>query len=199
MDNIVFDLGNVLFKFDPKEILEDLFEDESVKKRIIKGVFQTKIWSELDRGTISYEEACRIWLEKNPELQKELKLLLENWHKYLIPIEENISLLYELKSKGKKLYVLSNFHEHAFNYITSLHSFFELFDGMIISYQVNLLKPEKEIFKLLLDEYNLVPEQTVFIDDVLQNVQVAEQVGIKGILYKDPSQLREQLEKLLKN
>lgn len=194
MKNIVFDLGNVLFKFDPKEILDDLFKDELVKKKIIEQVFKTKIWVDLDRGTISYDEACRIWININPELKNELILLLESWHKYLKPIEENVSFLYHLKSKGKKLYVLSNFHEHAFNYIRSLYSFFELFDGMVISYQVKLLKPEKEIYILLIDNYNLIPEQTIFIDDSLENVKAAEKVGIKGILYLNPEQLRKQLE-----
>ncbi len=124
MKNIVFDLGNVLFRFDPKEILDDLFEEELIKKKIIKDVFKTKIWADLDRGTISYNDACRIWLNNNPDLKSELMLLLVNWHKYLTPIEENISFLYRLKSKGKNLYVLSNFHEHAFNYIRTHYSFF---------------------------------------------------------------------------
>jgi HAD superfamily hydrolase (TIGR01509 family) len=194
--NIVFDLGNVLFRFDPKEILDDLFEEELIKKKIIKDVFKTKIWADLDRGTISYNDACRIWLNNNPDLKSELMLLLENWHKYLTPIEENISFLYRLKSKGKNLYVLSNFHEHAFNYIRTHYSFFELFDGMVISYQVKLLKPEKEIYNLLIENYNLIPEQTIFIDDSLENVKAAEEVGIKGILYLNSEELYKQLDGL---
>lgn len=196
MKNIVFDLGNVLFRFDPKEILDDLFEEELIKKKIIKDVFKTKIWADLDRGTISYNDACRIWLNNNPDLKGELMLLLENWHKYLTPIEENISFLYRLKSKGKNLYVLSNFHEHAFNYIRTRYSFFELFDGMVISYQVKLLKPEKEIYNLLIENYNLIPEQTIFIDDSLENVKAAEEVGIKGILYLNSEELYKQLDGL---
>jgi len=194
--NIVFDLGNVLFRFDPKEILDDLFEEELIKKKIIKDVFKTKIWADLDRGTISYNDACRIWLNNNPDLKSELMLLLVNWHKYLTPIEENISFLYRLKSKGKNLYVLSNFHEHAFNYIRTRYSFFELFDGMVISYQVKLLKPEKEIYNLLIENYNLIPEQTIFIDDSLENVKAAEEVGIKGILYLNSEELYKQLDGL---
>lgn len=196
MKNIVFDLGNVLFRFDPKEILDDLFEEELIKKKIIKDVFKTKIWADLDRGTISYNDACRIWLNNNPDLKSELMLLLVNWHKYLTPIEENISFLYRLKSKGKNLYVLSNFHEHAFNYIRTRYSFFELFDGMVISYQVKLLKPEKEIYNLLIENYNLIPEQTIFIDDSLENVKAAEEVGIKGILYLNSEELYKQLDGL---
>jgi putative hydrolase of the HAD superfamily len=65
---------------------------------------------------------------------------------------------------------------------------------MVISYQVKLLKPEKEIYILLIDNYNLIPEHTIFIDDSLENVQTAEKVGIKGILYLNPEQLRKQLE-----
>ncbi|PNR96315.1 HAD family hydrolase [Petrotoga olearia] len=190
MRNIVFDLGNVLFKFDPEEILDDLFKDPLIKRKLKEAVFTTIIWKELDRGTLSFEEAKKIFNEKNPDLKEEINILLKEWKNYLHPITENIEILPKLK-ENNKLFILSNFHEDAFNYIREKYSFFDIFDGMVISYKEKLLKPEKEIYQLLLNRFNLKPEETIFVDDIVENIQAAEELGIKGILYKDPESLRE--------
>jgi len=192
--NIVFDLGNVLFKFDPEEILDDLFKDPTINRKLKEAVFKTIIWKELDRGTLSFEEAKKIFREKNPDLKEEINILLKEWKNYLHPIIENIEILPKLK-ENNKLFILSNFHEDAFNYIRGKYSFFDTFDGMVISYKEKLLKPEKEIYQLLLNRYNLNPEETFFVDDIVENIHAAEELGIKGILYKGPESLRESLKR----
>ncbi|HBT51794.1 MAG TPA: HAD family phosphatase [Petrotoga sp.] len=192
--NIVFDLGNVLFKFDPEGILDDLFKDPLVKRKLKEAVFTTSIWKELDRGTLSFEEAKKIFHEKNPDLKEEINILLKEWKNYLHPITENVEILPKLK-ENNKLFILSNFHEDAFNYIRGKYSFFDIFDGMVISYKEKLLKPEKEIYQLLLNRYNLKPEETIFVDDIVENIQAAEELGIKSILYKGPEALRELLKR----
>jgi putative hydrolase of the HAD superfamily len=193
--NLVFDLGNVLFKFGPDEILDGLFKDPLIKRKLKEAVFKTSIWKELDRGTLSFEEAKKIFIEKNPNLKEEIDKLLQEWKNYLHPITENIEILPELK-ENNKLFILSNFHEEAFNYIRRKYSFFDIFDGMIISYKEKLLKPEKEIYQLLLNRYNLNPEDTFFVDDIVENIMAAEELGIKGILYTDPESLREMLKRI---
>ncbi|MDY6894261.1 MAG: HAD family phosphatase [Thermotogota bacterium] len=195
MRNIVFDLGNVLFKFDPDEILEGLFKDPLIKSKLKEAVFKTSMWKELDRGTLSFEEAEKIFIEKNPNLKEEIDILLKEWKNYLHPLTENIEILPELK-ENNKLFILSNFHEEAFNYIRRKYSFFDIFDGMVISYKEKLLKPEKEIYQLLLNRYNLNPEETFFVDDIVENIHAAEEVGIKGILYTDPESLKETLKRV---
>jgi len=192
--NIVFDLGNVLFKFDPEGILDDLFKDPIIKRKLKEAVFTTSIWKELDRGTLSFEEAKKIFHEKNPDLKEEINILLKEWKNYLHPITENVEILPKLK-ESNKLFILSNFHEDAFNYIRGKYSFFDIFDGMVISYKEKLLKPEKEIYQLLLNRYNLKPEETIFVDDIVENIQAAEELGIKSILYKGPEALRELLKR----
>jgi len=192
--NIVFDLGNVLFKFDPDEILDNLFKDSVIKSKLKEAVFKTSIWKELDRGTLSFEEAKKIFNEKNPTIKEEIDLLLKEWKNYLHPINENIEILSKLKEKNK-LFVLSNFHDDAFNYIRERYSFFDIFDGMVVSYKEKLLKPEKEIYLLLLKRYNLNPEETFFVDDMVENIKAAEELGIKGILYTDSQSLRELLKR----
>jgi len=186
--------SNVLFKFDPEGILDDLFKDPLVKRKLKEAVFTTSIWKELDRGTLSFEEAKKIFHEKNPDLKEEINILLKEWKNYLHPITENVEILPKLK-ENNKLFILSNFHEDAFNYIRGKYSFFDIFDGMVISYKEKLLKPEKEIYQLLLNRYNLKPEETIFVDDIVENIQAAEELGIKSILYKGPEALRELLKR----
>lgn len=198
MKNIVFDLGNVLFKFEPDEILDGLFNDYHTKEKLKQSVFKTTIWRELDRGSLSLFQAKKIFIDKNPDLKDEIEILLDNWKNFLHPIDENVKLLPELK-KNNRLYILSNFHEEAFNYITNKYSFFELFDGMVVSYEVKLIKPERKIYEILLSRYSLVPQDTIFVDDTEENIKAAQELGINGLLYKSELSLEDlfKLEKVL--
>lgn len=198
MKNIVFDLGNVLFKFEPDEILDGLFNDYHTKEKLKQSVFKTTIWRELDRGSLSLFQAKKIFIDKNPDLKDEIEVLLDNWKNFLHPIDENVKLLPELK-KNNRLYILSNFHEEAFNYITNKYSFFELFDGMVVSYEVKLIKPERKIYEILLSRYSLVPQDTIFVDDTEENIKAAQELGINGLLYKSELSLEDlfKLEKVL--
>lgn len=198
MKNIVFDLGNVLFKFEPDEILDGLFNDYHTKEKLKQSVFKTTIWRELDRGSLSLFQAKKIFIDKNPDLKDEIEVLLDNWKNFLHPIDENVKLLPELK-KNNRLYILSNFHEEAFNYITNKYSFFELFDGMVVSYEVKLIKPERKIYEILLSRYSLIPQDTIFVDDTEENIKAAQELGINGLLYKSELSLEDlfKLEKVL--
>ena len=95
-------------------------------------------------------------------------------------------------------HVLSNFHKAAFEYVYSRYEWFSLFDGMIISYQHQTLKPEPAIYQILLATYSLIPEQCVFIDDSLANLAAASEFGIRGIHYETSEQLRLELNYILK-
>lgn len=192
--NIIFDLGNVLIKYSPESFLEKNVKKERQEK-FIATVFKSKEWLELDRGTLSYEDAIEKFAEIIPEDRENLeKLFKNNIMDCLAPIEENIEILKKLKKKGYNLFVLSNFHRPAFEQVQKEWEFFDEFDGGVISCYCHLLKPNQRIYELLLARYGLIPEETLFIDDTKINVEKAEKIGIEGI-YLD---LPEMLEKLLK-
>jgi len=192
--NIIFDLGNVLIKYSPESFLEKNVKKERQEK-FIATVFKSKEWLELDRGTLSYEDAIEKFAEIIPEDRKNLeKLFKNNIMDCLAPIEENIEILKKLKKKGYNLFVLSNFHRPAFEQVQKEWEFFDEFDGGVISCYCHLLKPNQRIYELLLARYGLIPEETLFIDDTKINVEKAEKIGMEGI-YLD---LPEMLEKLLK-
>lgn len=192
--NIIFDLGNVLIKYSPESFLEKNVKKERQEK-FIATVFKSKEWLELDRGTLSYEDAIEKFVEIIPEDRENLeKLFKNNIMDCLAPIEENIEILKKLKKKGYNLFVLSNFHRPAFEQVQKEWEFFDEFDGGVISCYCHLLKPNQRIYELLLARYGLIPEETLFIDDTKINVEKAEKIGMGGI-YLD---LPEMLEKLLK-
>ena len=190
--NIIFDLGNVLIRFKPEEFVNKNIKKE-YREKFFNAVFKGQEWADLDRGVLEYSDAVKIFSEKIPECSSEIKKLFDNYIlDVLEPIEKNIEIMKSLKGKYK-LFVLSNFHYPAFDYIFKNWEFFKYFDGKIVSGHCKLLKPEKEIYKLLCSTYSLKPDECVFIDDTKVNIESAEKFGIRGIHLTDINILEEKL------
>ena len=195
--NIVFDLGRVLIKFEPKEYIEQNVPEEK-REDFYNGIFGSTEWLMLDRGTLSYEDAKKIFKERVPGADKQIDRLFDaDLFEILQPIEENVKLLPKLKEKYN-LYILSNFHQPAFEHIFKKYEFFRLFDGHTVSCYYYLLKPEKEIYDTLINKFNLIPKETVFIDDTKVNIDACEKEGIRGIHLPDYTELKQKLEEFLK-
>ncbi|GAH06789.1 unnamed protein product, partial [marine sediment metagenome] len=175
------DLGNVLIKFKPHEFLLRFTNDKEYIDQFVSKITRSKTWLELDRGASSLENARNIFLSKYPREKEFIEQFFDQWMDMLTPIEENIEILGELKELGYRLYILSNYIKEAFSYVSSKYNFFSLFDGQIISGVENLIKPEKAIYDLLLSRYNLLPEESLFIDDVLFFLKPAKKLGMKTI------------------
>jgi putative hydrolase of the HAD superfamily len=191
--NIIFDLGNVLLNFKPEEYLKTKIMEADKISEIHKEIFQSEEWIMLDRGTITEEEAVNIIIKNSIENEKLIKLVFENWYELLTPIEDSIKILRDLKNSRYKIYFLSNFHLLAFEYVTKEYDFFKLFDGGIVSYKEKLLKPEEGIYKRIIEEYDIDPKESIFIDDVQTNVEYAKKINFKSILFKNPEDLRKKL------
>lgn len=192
--NVVFDLGNVLLSYDPRGYLEKKYDDEELINKLYNSVFRSEEWIELDRGSISQQEAVEILTERYG-FGSEVSDIFSDWEEILQPIKGSIDILEELKDRGYSLYVLSNFHLEAFKLVVN-YDFFNNFDELVISAEINTVKPEPEIYRYLLANYSLSPEETVFIDDMKVNLLGAENFGIKTIQFKSPVQLRGDLRKL---
>ncbi|AKN32035.1 HAD family hydrolase [Clostridium carboxidivorans P7] len=191
--NIIFDLGNVLLNFKPKEYLKTKITEVNKVSEIYKEIFQSEQWAMLDRGTITEEEAINIIIQNSAGNEKLIKLAFENWYELLAPIEDSIKVLRDLKSSGYNIYFLSNFHLLAFQYVTSKYDFFRIFDGGIVSYKERLLKPEVGIYKRIIEEYDIDPKESIFIDDTEINVKGARKLNFETILLKSPKDLRDNL------
>ena len=181
--NIIFDLGNVVLNYNPEEYLIKKINDKNKVEIALNNIFKSNEWKMLDRGIITEEEAKRVIKNRVIDNSEIIDLAFENWYDMLRPIEETIELINKLKKNGYKIYYLSNFHSKAFEEVTNKNKVFEEFYGGIVSFKEKLLKPEKEIYMKLLEEYNLNPAECIFIDDMLINIEGAKAVNIKGIQF----------------
>lgn len=188
--NIIFDIGNVLLNYLPEEHLKTKkFTDEKITE-IHDQIFKSEEWLMLDRGTITEEEAKMRIANRHLENEQLIHQAFENWYEMLTPIEDSVRVLKELKEAGYQIYYLSNFHLLAFEDITNKYDFLNLFDGGVVSYQENCIKPEPEIYQRVATKYQLQPEESIFIDDMLENIEAAQHINFNTIHLQDPTQLR---------
>lgn len=182
--NVIFDIGNVILEYNPKEYLSKKLINIDLVSIIFKEIFQSKEWEMLDRGTITEEEAINNIVNRNNDIECYIRGAFDNWYELLVPINETISIIKSLKKEGYNIYFLSNFHKISFEKIKEKYDFLNDFDGGIVSFKENLIKPEVDIYKRLLDEYKLKEEESVFIDDMEVNINAAKEININTILYK---------------
>ncbi len=195
INNIVFDIGNVLLDFKPQEYLKNKGFSDALIDKLMTCIFMSREWIELDKGTIEVEEAVKNFIDSAPTIGNEIIEIMEDWTSMLKPKEDMIEMLYKLKKKGYRIYLLSNYHKKAFEITRRQNRFIEDVDGYVISWEHNCIKPQKEIYCKLLDKYSLINEETLFIDDMEENVIGSEQVGIKGIIFSDVENLKKTLKK----
>lgn len=182
--NIVFDMGNVLIEYDPKEYIEQ-FTDKQNVGLLYQTIFQSIQWIQLDRGSIEEEDAKQIFYEKVPiDLHKAVDDIFNNWHEHLPEKNEMFYLAKQLKSKGYNLYLLSNTSKRFYCYCDNITAL-SYFDGVLISADEHLLKPDLEIYNRLFQRFNLAPEECFFIDDNLMNIEAANFLGMDGFQYKN--------------
>lgn len=191
--NIVFDLGNVLLNFKPVVYLHTKISDKIKVQEVYEEIFTSKEWLMLDRGIITEEEAVNEICNRSTENSELIKLVMHNWYQLLTPIEDTVEILKELKHKGYRLYFLSNFHLLAYEDVTKRYEFFKLFDGGILSYKEKLIKPGNDIYNRLTKEYKINPQESIFIDDTLENIESAIKLRFKAILFINSNDLREKL------
>lgn len=189
--NIIFDIGNVLLSFKPEQYLKQYY-DSRLCSKLLDIIFKSDEWISLDLGHLLIDDVISILSAKHPEYSNEISFVLKNWTDMLTPIEEHTVLIKQLKDKGYNLYLLSNFHIEAIETVFNQYDFFNLFDGGIISGHVHLIKPDKEIYQLLLNKYNLKQDECVFIDDSIDNISQASALGILA-LHADKIPLLHQL------
>lgn len=183
--NYIFDIGNVLVNFLPVQFLQTLCGDTEVVNALYETVFQSPEWTMLDADTISREDATQRFCSRKPEYRELIKDVMARIPEMLTPKTEIVELLSKIKAGGQKLYYLSNYQKDLHRYIYEKYAFFKLFDGGIFSCDVHLLKPNPEIYIRLMEEYSLRAVDCVFIDDTAANVETAEKLGMRGIVFRE--------------
>lgn len=196
--NIIFDLGRVLLNWEPYKYMLETFPKD-VADELNGKVFESEDWWLMDKGIFSEEQLWQKKLRELPHLSEYILHMKNKVPELLTPIEENIRLIPRLKQKGFKLYILSNFSEKNFELVYNKYDFFKFFDGMVISSHVKLAKPQKEIYLELIKKYSLKPEESIFVDDKLENVSAAQRLGFKTVHLENHANLAEELHRILKS
>lgn len=195
--NIVFDMGNVIIRFDPELFMVRLGLAEEDRKLLKRELFVSLEWSRMDRGSLTDEEAAEIVCRRVPErLHDAVRRLVGMWDRPILPVEGMYELVEELRGMGYGIYLLSNasFRQHDYWPRVPASKFF---DGALISADVKLVKPQPEIYRLLCDKFSLVPEECVFIDDSTSNAEGAYFCGINALVFHgDAHEMRLKLNEL---
>jgi FMN phosphatase YigB (HAD superfamily) len=180
--NIIFDLGNVLISFKPAEYLERKQYSENLKTTILNDIFRSKEWLMLDNGDITISDAIDSITSKSSLKRAEIVHIFNLRTDIMFPLDQNVSLLPELKKRGFRLYYLSNFPQDIFNEVRSGYYFFRYFNGGLISADAKSSKPDAGIYLKLMNEYSIIPQESLFIDDIEVNARTAESFGMKGLV-----------------
>lgn len=184
--NIIFDIGNVIAYINYRETVEKLISEED-RKFIIDNVIHAPEWNEedtFDMGYYSIDDFISIIGDRTNNTKDDLiKYYMYEHYKYLIVNTKVLELIKELKEKNYNIYILSNLNDIAHN-IYKENGVFDNVDGYVLSYKEHQIKPHQGIYKTLINRYNLVPSESIFIDDRLDNCETAKSLGIDYINVK---------------
>lgn len=181
IDTLIFDLGNVIVDFIPLSIYEKATGSTSDGQLLYDLFMSSGIWHELDRG-IPLEQVITLTSQKAPQhLHEAIAYVVHNWHDDLVLNTEMASYIKQLQVDFN-VYLLSNVSKQ-FHDFRDRFSILDSFDGLYISADTKLLKPNIEIYQDFLTTFSLQPQQCFFIDDKEENILGARQIGIKGHVF----------------
>ncbi len=194
INTVVFDIGNVLAGFDWQSYLSQFGFSKEIESRIAKATFLSDNWKEVDRSVKPDKEIYADCLKEVPDLEQELLKVWAGRATIVKEYEYATEWILSLKRKGISVYLLSNYGKTPFEAAKKTFSFFQHVDGMVISYEVKHIKPEPEIYQELIRRFQIVPKETVFIDDIRENLKAAEEFGIGTILFTSKEEVQKHLD-----
>ncbi|HHF3241208.1 TPA: HAD family hydrolase [Vibrio alginolyticus] len=186
--NVIFDVGNVLVRWSPVEIVRLTFGGSVESEKMAQMLFSSQIWKDLNKGTISEREAKQRYQREHQVTTEEMDRFFYYVKHTQILLYGSIELLKRVKRAGYGVYALTDNINEIVEHLRTTYEFWPLFDGAIISSEVQLLKPQAEIYQTLLSKYQLNPEETVFLDDMPYNVEGAQAVGMAAIQFANAQQ-----------
>ena len=193
----LFDLGGVFFDWDPKNFFKDQFDNQSEMNFFLDNICNNDWNLQQDKGRLIIDAENDL-ISKFPNYEEKIKMYYPNHRKMIKGIfHESIELLYELKKKNYSCYVLSNWSSETFEGMTDEYNFLKDFDGMIISGDIKLVKPDKKIFELAIEKFNLTPNDTIFIDDRIENINAAQNLNFKTVHLTDPQRIKIKINELI--
>ncbi|MEI8630123.1 MULTISPECIES: HAD family hydrolase [Vibrio] len=191
--NVIFDVGNVLVRWSPVEIVRLTFGHSVEAEKMAQLLFSSQIWKDLNKGIISETEAKLCYQREHQVTAEEMDRFFYYVKHTQILLYGSVELLKRVKSAGYRVYALTDNVNEIVEHLRTTYEFWPLFEGAIISSEVQLLKPQAEIYQALLSTYQLQAEETVFLDDMPYNVEGARAVGMEAIQFENAQQCESEL------
>ena len=187
----LFDLGNVFFDWNPERILKPIFNDDERMNFFINNISFPLLDTRCDAG-ITIEVAVNDAIKKFPEFEKEIKFYYPN-HGNMVGgfFQKTVDVFYKIKELNYPCFVLSNWSAETYEGMEEKYPFLKDFDGKIISGRDFLIKPDPAIYKLAISRFDLIPQETLFIDDRLDNIEAAQKLNFQTIHLTNPSLIHE--------
>ena len=194
--NVVFDIGNVIVRWAPLEIVRLTFGNDRDHQELGKAIFQSEIWMNLNKGFISEAEAkVHYQITIGLSALECERLFYYVKHTQLL-IFGSVELVQRVKAAGYNVFALTDNVHEIVSHLQSTYTFWDLFDGATISADLGLLKPQAAIYQAMLAQNDIEPAETVFIDDMPYNVEGAKAVGIAAIQFENSAQCEQELREL---
>ncbi len=191
---VVFDLGGVLIDWDPRYLYRRIFDSEEEMEAFLSTVCTPEWNAEQDRGR-PFAEGVAELVERYPVHAAAITAYHERWTEMLGgDIGGTVELLAELRAAGVPLYALTNWSAETFGIARERFEFLSWFDGVLVSGEERMIKPDPAIFRLLLDRFGLDPQATFYVDDSPANVAAASELGFDAVRFTGPERLRRDLE-----
>jgi 2-haloacid dehalogenase len=191
---VVFDLGGVLIDWDPRYLYRKLLDDEAAVEEFLATVCTPEWNAEQDRGR-PFAEGVAELVERHPVHAVAITAYHERWPEMLGgAVDDTVEVLAELRAAGVPVYALTNWSAETFGVARERFEFLEWFDGVLVSGEERMIKPDPAIFRLLLDRFGLDPGATFYVDDSEPNVEAAGRLGFDAVRFTTPARLRRDLE-----
>lgn len=195
--NIVFDIGNVLLRWEPLYIITKNFSEIIDPVPLACQIFESDIWRDLNLGKITEEEAIALYASNLAEITvQQLTDLMKTVKNSLTPVTGSLELLKNIHNSSISLYSITDNVQEIMSFLRNKYDFLKVFRDIIVSSEVGVLKPSKTIYMYLINKYQLIPDETVFIDDLFKNVEGAKLVGMHGIHFSTAHDCKRKLRQL---
>ncbi|MCI8940412.1 MAG: HAD family phosphatase [Dorea sp.] len=195
--NIIFDVGKVLVEYDPVTFVKNRGYTKEEQEIVLNAIFRSSLWLAADRGPIETKKLIEGFAANAPGHEDLIRDAYGHAEETVWEMPYTMEWIRELKEKGYRLYVLSNYGKDLFERTRDKMPFLPYMDGAVFSHQCHLMKPEREIYQYLCDTYSLAPSESVFLDDTEGNIAGARGYGIHGIWFQGYEEAKKRLETLL--
>ncbi len=195
IDTIIFDLGGVLIDWNPEYVYLDVFKGDRRKMKWFFDNICTSDWNEEQDAGYSLQQATEERVAMFPEHEEHIRMFYGRWVEMLgDSIAGTVSILKSLIDQKKhRVYALTNWSAETFPIALDRFDFLQWFEGIVVSGTEKTRKPFYDIYELTLDRFNIEAEKAIFIDDNLRNIEASKELGINGIHFSSPEQLKSSL------